>query len=120
MSWRDLDVWQEAHKLVLGVYEIARQFPVDERFRLADQLCRAAISIPTNIAEGKGRGSLKGYLQFLMVARGSVEEVKYQLLLARDLAYIGEPLFQELTEGYERVGRMLNGLIKSLKSRHQN
>jgi len=120
VSWRDLGVWQEAHKLVLGVYEIARQFPVDERFRLADQLCRAAISIPTNIAEGKGRGSLKGYLQFLMVARGSVEEVKYQLLLARDLAYIGEPLFQELTEGYERVGRMLNGLIKSLKSRHQN
>ena len=116
-SWRDLDVWEVAHKLVLRVYETARQFPADERFRLADQLCRAATSIPTNIAEGKGRGSLKEYLQFLTVARGSVEELKYQLLLARDLGYIGEPPYHEMTEGYERVGKMLNGLIRSLKAR---
>jgi len=116
-SWRDLDVWEVAHKLVLRVYETARQFPADERFRLADQLCRAATSIPTNIAEGKGRGSLKEYLQFLIVARGSVEELKYQLLLARDLGYIGEGPYHEMTEGYERVGKMLNGLIRSLGAR---
>ena len=119
-SWRDLDVWQIAHKLVLRVYETTRRFPAEERFRLADQLCRAAISIPTNIAEGKGRGSLKEYLQFLIVARGSVEELKYQLLLARDLGYIGEVPYHEIAEGYERVGKMLNGLIRSLKSRSQS
>ncbi len=119
-SWRDLDVWEVAHKLVLRVYETTRQFPAEERFRLADQLCRAATSIPTNIAEGKGRGSLKEYLQFLIVARGSVEEIKYQLLLARDLGYIGERPYHEMTEGYERVGKMLNGLIRALKSRSKS
>lgn len=115
-SWRDLEVWKVAHGLVLKVYETTRQFPSEERFRLADQLCRAAASIPTNIAEGKGRNSLKEYLQFLTVARGSVEEVKYQLLLARDLGYVNEEAYTETSTGYDQVGRMLNGLIRSLKS----
>ncbi len=115
-SWRDLEVWKAAHGLVLKVYETTRQFPTEERFRLADQLCRAAASVPTNIAEGKGRGSLKEYLQFLTVARGSVEEVKYQLLLARDLGYVNEEAYSETSKSYDQVGKMLNGLIRSLKS----
>ncbi len=115
-SWRDLEVWKAAHGLVLKVYETTRQFPTEERFRLADQLCRAAASVPTNIAEGKGRGSLKEYLQFLTVARGSVEEVKYQLLLARDLGYVNEEAYSETSKNYDQVGKMLNGLIRSLKS----
>ena len=109
-------MWKVAHGLVLKVYETTRQFPSEERFRLADQLCRAAASIPTNIAEGKGRNSLKEYLQFLTVARGSVEEVKYQLLLARDLGYVNEEAYTETSTGYDQVGKMLNGLIRSLKS----
>jgi four helix bundle protein len=67
-TWKDLEVWQCAHSLVLKIYEITRQFPSEERFRLTDQLCRASISIPMNIAEGKGRSSLKEYLQFLALA----------------------------------------------------
>src|SRR6266513_1591015 len=87
-SWKDLEVWKLAHSAVLRVYEITKFFPSDERFRLIDQLCRAAASVPANIAEGKGRSSLREYLQFLSIARGSVEEVKYFLLLARDLKYL--------------------------------
>ena len=115
-SWQDLDVWQAAHRLALKIYEVSREFPSEERFRLTDQLCRGAVSIPSNIAEGKGRSSLKEYLQFLTVARGSVEEVKYQLLLARDLGYLNEGTYGEISAGYDETGKMLNGLIRSLKS----
>ena len=114
-SFEDLEVWQNAHRLVLKTYEITKQFPPDERYRLVDQLCRAAASIPTNIAEGKGRASLKEYLQFLAVARGSVEEVKYQLLLARDLRYVNEATYGEMANGYDHVGKMVNKLILSLR-----
>jgi four helix bundle protein len=116
VSWKDLEVWQVAHRLVLRVYEISREFPNEERYRLADQVCRSAASIPSNIAEGKGRSSRKEYVQFLTFARGSVEEVKYQLLLARDLGYVHEGTYAEISAGYDQVGRMLNGLIRSLKS----
>jgi four helix bundle protein len=115
-TWKDLQVWQLAHGLVLRVYEMAKGFPTEERFRLTDQLCRAAISIPTNIVEGKGRNSLGEYLQFLSIAKGSVEEVKYLLLLARDLGYIDEAGYWELADGYNQVGKMLNKLIRSLRS----
>jgi len=115
-TWKDLQVWQLAHRLVLRVYEMANRFPSEERFRLTDQLCKAAISIPTNIAEGKGRNSLREYLQFLYIARGSVEEVKYLLLLARDLGYMDEAGYAEVINGYNQVGKMLNKLIRSLRS----
>jgi len=72
----------------LEIYKLTRNFPKDERFRIVDQICRAAISVPTNIAEGTGRHSKKEFLQFLYIARGSVEEIKYLLLLAKDLNYL--------------------------------
>jgi four helix bundle protein len=95
-SWMDLDVWKIAHNLTLKLYEMTKSFPSEERFRLTDQICRAATSIPTNIAEGKGRTSLREYLQFLSIARGSVEEVKYLLLLSRDLSYVSESAYSEM------------------------
>jgi four helix bundle protein len=116
-SWRKLEVWRYAHQLVLRVYELTRCFPTEEKYRLVDQLCRAASSIPTNIAEGKGRSSTKEYLHFLAIARGSIEEVKYLLLLSHDLGYTSETLYFEISNEYDRVGRMLNGLIRSLKQR---
>jgi four helix bundle protein len=116
-SWRNLEVWQYAHELVLTVYELTRCFPTEEKYRLVDQLCRTAASIPTNIAEGKGRSSTKEYLHFLTVARGSIEEVKYLLLLSHDLGYVSATLDSEISNGYDRVGRMLNGLIRSFKQR---
>ena len=116
-SWKDLEVWKLSHNGVLGIYRITKEFPSDERFRLIDQLCRAAASIPANIAEGKGRVSLREYVQFLSIARGSVEEVKYFLLLARDLTYLTHDTYNSISEEYDRVGKMLNGLIASLRSR---
>jgi hypothetical protein len=77
LSWRDLEVWSSSHNTVLRIYHLTKLFPADERFRLTDQLCRAAASVPADIAEGKGRSSLKEYVQFLSIARGSTEEVKY-------------------------------------------
>ena len=114
-SWKDLEVWKLSHALVLRVYEITKNFPADERFRLTDQLCRAAASVPTNIAEGKGQNALREYLHFLSIAKGSVEETKYLLLLAKDLGYVGSESFAELDEGYNQVAKMLNGLSKSLR-----
>jgi len=71
--------------------------------------------VPTNIAEGKGRKTLKEFIQFLTIARGSVEEVKYLLLLSKDLNFISSELYLELIDGYDQVGKMLNGLINSLR-----
>jgi four helix bundle protein len=82
-SWRDLLVWQKAHVGALEIYRCTKNFPPEERYRLIDQLCRAAVSVPTNIAEGKGRGSLAEFRQFLVIARGSTEETRYLLLLAK-------------------------------------
>ncbi|MFQ6033452.1 MAG: four helix bundle protein [Candidatus Bipolaricaulia bacterium] len=118
-SFRDLEVWREAHNLTLKVYEVTKTFPAEERYRLVDQLCRAAASIPANIAEGKGRRSQKDFLRFLTVARGSVEETKYHLLLAHDLGYIESELYTELASGYDTVGKMLNGLIARVEGEVQ-
>ncbi len=116
-SWKDLDVWSLSHHAVLRIYQITNGFPGDERFRLIDQLCRAAASVPANIAEGKGRTSLREYLQFLSIARGSVEEVKYFLLLARDLKYLQLEDYDKIVSDYDRVGKMLNALMASLRNR---
>jgi len=119
-SFVQLEVWQKAHVLVLEIYKLTASFPTEERFRLTDQLCRSAASIPANIAEGKGRNTRKEYIQFLYIARGSVEEMKYHLILSRDLGYLSPERFDKLFDGYNEVGRMLNGLINSLKERHTN
>jgi four helix bundle protein len=83
-SWKELNVWQKTHALVLRVYEVTAQFPAAERYRLTDQLCRAASSVSANIVEGQSRQTTREYLQFLYNARGSLEETRYHLLLARD------------------------------------
>jgi four helix bundle protein len=114
-SWRDLLVWQKAHRAVLEVYVATKSFPPDERFRLTDQLCRAAASVPTNIAEGKGRGTLAEYRQFLIIARGSIEETRYLLLLAKDLGFLSPAPFASLESAYMEISKMTNALLRSLK-----
>ena len=109
-----LIVWQRSHELVLKIYEITKDFPKDEQFGLTSQIRRAAVSIPSNIVEGKARGSSKDYNRFLLIARGSLEEVKYQMLLAKDLKYIDEQKYKELLNLAMEVGRLLAGLIKKL------
>ena len=109
-----LIVWQKAHELVLKIYETTKDFPREEMFGLTSQIRRAAVSIPSNIVEGKARGFNKEYKRFLLMARGSLEEVKYQVLLAKDLQYIDEEAYKEIIELAKKVGKLLNGLIVSV------
>ncbi len=114
-----LIVFQKAHQLVLYIYNLTKRFLADERFGLSSQIRRAAVSIPSNIVEGKGRGSSKEFIRFLLISRGSLEEVKYQILLAKDLGYIHEVDYNNVKVMTNEVGRLLNGLIKSVKSNQQ-
>lgn len=118
LGWQNLEVWKEAHRLVLEVYRVTRMFPDEERFRLRDQICRCASSVAANIVEGHARHGNREYIQFLYVARGSAEEVRYHLLLARDLGYLQDRKYLEMDEAYTRVSKMLNALITSLKRKH--
>lgn len=117
MSWKRLKVWQEAHNLVLEIYKVTSSFPKSETYGLVDQLKRAAYSVPANIVEGQSRNTTKEYLQFLYNARGSLEEVRYFLLLSFDLKFLKENKYKELEQKYESASKMLNGLIKSLRSK---
>ena len=114
-TYKDLDVWQLAMSLVEDVYVASKTFPSDEKFALRDQLRRAAVSIPSNIAEGFGRDTTKDFLHFLFVARGSLFEVTTQLELARRLKYLSD--ITNLNEKAGRVGMMINALAKRLKAR---
>ncbi len=109
-----LIVWQKSHELVLKLYEVTKDFPKDEQFGLTSQIRRAAVSIPSNIVEGKARGSNKDFKRFLLIARGSLEELKYQILLSNDLNYINEDTYKDLLNITKEVGRLLNGLMVSL------
>ncbi len=113
-SYEDLIAWQKAYQLVLKVYEITRSFPADERFGLTQQMRRAAVSVPSNIAEGWGRGSRKDYIRFLNMARGSVYELLTQTRLVLDLNYLNDN--KSAYEDMKEVERILNGLIRSLET----
>lgn len=115
MHWSELEVWKIAHGLVLEVYKATADFPGEERYGLTSQLRRAASSVPANIVEGNSRNSTKEYMHFLFQARGSLEEVRYFLLLSKDLNYLQDAGYQRLENNCEDVSRMLNGLLASLK-----
>jgi four helix bundle protein len=114
---RDLEVWKKSHELVLKVYEMTKAFPKSETYALTDQIRRAASSVPANIVEGQSRNTTKEYLQFLYNARGSLEEVRYFLLLSKDLGYLDKNIAESLEGNSETLSKMLNGLIKSLTSK---
>jgi four helix bundle protein len=114
--WRNLKVWQKTHELVLKIYRLTQEFPKHELYGVADQLKRAACSVPANIVEGQSRNTTREYLQFLFNARGSIEEVRYFLLLSKDLGFATAEDYETLETDYESASKMLNGLIRSLKS----
>jgi len=114
--YKELLVWQKAMELVTEVYRAAATFPKHEEFGLASQLKRAAVSIPSNIAEGQGRLSVGEFKQFLGNARGSLFEVETQLLIARNLGLINVTESQKIHELIKKCGRLLNGLIRSLRN----
>ena len=114
-SYRDLSAWQRARELVVAVYELSMHFPSDERFGLISQIRRSAISVPSNIAEGYGRGSSVDYARFLRIARGSLYEVETQLILACDLEYISRSDVDGMRELINAAARPLSGLIRSIE-----
>jgi four helix bundle protein len=117
-QFQQLKAWQEAHKLVLSVYEITKQFPTDERFGLVSQMRRAAVSIPANIAEGFKRRSIQEKVRFYNISEGSLEELKYYFILSKDLEYISDN--NALMAQTEDAGRLLYGLISSTERRQAN
>lgn len=113
-KYQKLLVWQEAMGLVIGVYRITERLPATERFGLCQQLRRAAISIPSNIAEGSGRHSDKDFIRFLNIANGSLLEVETQLLIALQLQYLEE--ISELQNSIDKIFAMLSSLKRKLKT----
>jgi len=111
---KDLDVWKKAIDLVKEVYEKVVGFPKHEQFGLVSQIRRAAISVPSNIAEGAARNSRKEFIQFLYIALGSMSELETQLIIAKELNYIDS---SDLIDKLTQVRRMLLALIKSLKAK---
>ncbi len=113
-SYRDLVAWQKAMALAKRVYGATKLFPKEETYGLAQQMRRAAVSVPSNIAEGYGRGSRKDYVHFLHTARGSLYEVETHIFIAGDLDYLTNKQTDSLLEDTDECSRVLGGLIKSL------
>jgi len=111
----ELKVWRESMSLVKDVYHVTSRLPKEEMFGLTSQMRRAAISVPSNIAEGAARMGEKEFLRFLSVARGSLCELETQLLISQELGYLGSE--SELPAKVERVFALLGGLIKSMHNR---
>ena len=116
-KFESLPIFQQAHLLVLSVYKLSNHFPDNERFSLTSQIRRSATSVPTNIVEGNARGHKKEMIEFLYFAKGSLEETKYHLLLAKDLGYIQESDYDLIHDNTDSVGKQLNGLIKYWKNK---
>src|SRR6266487_4792054 len=114
-GYRDLVVWQDSMNLVVGIYRTTATFPKDERFSLVSQLRRAAVSVPSNIAEGQGRSRTGDYLRHLSVAVGSLSEVETQVQIARRLEYITAEDQSRLLESCNAIAKMLGGLVRSLR-----
>lgn len=115
-TFTDLHAWQEAHKLVVLVYKVTKNFPKDEIFGLVGQMRRAVISTTSNIAEGFGRQGYKEKIQFLYLAQGSLTELKNQILAARDVGYLTQGDFLMLMKQADVAHQLLQGLTSKTKS----
>jgi four helix bundle protein len=119
-DFRKIIAWQEADNLVIEIYKISGSFPQDEKFGLISQLRRAVLSVPANIAVGSGRNSLKDFLRFLYNTQGSLSEVEYYLHIAKRLEYMDENALTLIKTQRAKVGRLLNGFIKSIHTKIAN
>ena len=113
-AFENMKAWQEARKLVVMIYHLLDDFPAIEKYALCDQIRRAIVSVPSNLAEGSGRISIKEQLHFYEIAYGSLMEAYNQLIIAVDLNYIGVDNLRELQPQIDTVARMMNGLRSSL------
>jgi four helix bundle protein len=114
-GYRDLAVWQKGVELTVAAYRLTAQFPARERYGLTDQIRRAATSIPANLAEGQARGYAKDFRRFVSTAAGSLAELETHLIVAQRLAYHTPERIECLLEQASEVGRMMSGLLRSLK-----
>lgn len=114
-TWRELKVWQKAHKLVLLTYKLTARFPSEEKYGLTSQMRRAAVSIASNIVEGFKRRTVRDSLNFYNTADASLEELKYQYLLACDLSYLSKENRDSANQVMDEVGMMLYAWAKSQK-----
>ena len=110
---KDLKVWEKSMDLVVSTYKLSSHFPAAEKFGLTSQMRRAAVSVPSNIAEGAARSSTKEYIRFLYISLGSLSELETQFLISKRLEYINDILEESIIE----IRKMLLGLIKNLKSK---
>lgn len=119
-NYKELKVWQKSYQLCLEMYKATKTFPKNEGFGLTSQMRRAALSIPSNIAEGYGRKTTPEYVRFLYIAYGSTCELETQLLLSGDLSYLNKEKASEFQRDIGEVERMLKALIKSLENKRLN
>jgi four helix bundle protein len=115
-DFKKLKVWQKAHCLTLDVYQASATFPREELYGLTSQIRRSCLSIPSNIAEGCGRGSDTDFARFLQISMGSSSEVEYLLILSRDLKILRNDDYETLSDDVIQIKRMLTSLIKTLRS----
>ncbi len=113
-NYRDLLVWQRAMDLVETIYRATGSFPKEELYGLTAQLRKAAVSIPSNIAEGQGRHSDREFRKFLLISHGSLREAETQVLIAARLGYVSEEVKARVLESAAEVGRLINGLLKAV------
>jgi four helix bundle protein len=119
-DFRKLKMWEKAHQLTLAVYKVTVKFPKEETYGLISQIRRAAASIPTNMAEGCGRDTEPEFNRFMQIAMGSACETEYQLLLAKDLGYLGNDDYLKMNEQLSEIKRMLSTLIVKIKNHDSN
>ena len=113
-SYRDLEVWKLSIDLVKKVYQVTHNFPDSEKFGLINQIRRAAVSIPSNIAEGQGRNSTKEFKQFLAISLGSLAELETQLIIAKEIEYLTQNGLDALLSPLDRIRKMIKGLSKGI------
>jgi four helix bundle protein len=116
-SYKDLIVWQKSIVLVTDVYTLTKTYPAEEKYSLISQMNRAAVSVPSNIAEGWGRESSKNYLQFLKISRGSLMELETLMVISKNLNFITTEVFNSISEQIEELSKILQGLINSIQQK---
>lgn len=114
-SFKELKVWQKAHELTLLIYAVTTKFPADEKFGLVSQMRRAAVSVASNIVEGFHRNHLKVAINFYNIADASLEEVRYQFLLSKDLNYLSAESYARCVNLSEEISKMLRSWIRAQK-----
>ena len=113
-SYRELLVWQKSMEMVKEIYSLVKKLPKEEIYALSDQMRRAAVSIPSNIAEGQERSSKKEFAQFLKIAKGSKSELETQLLICKEIGYLTETEIQKAMNLLSEIGKMITSLTKTL------